>query len=73
MYSFEGNTKGKAAIFGLMHGAGLDLPGSPGSLLLSAAQRLGHIAGNVGRAFSKEEDIPSWWTSKSRGADSTDN
>jgi hypothetical protein len=72
-FSFEGNTQGKAAVFGLLHGAGLNLPGSPGSLFLSVAQRFGHIIGTVGRAFSKEEEIPSWWTSKSRGAELSDN
>jgi hypothetical protein len=56
-FSFEGNTQGKAAVFGL----------------LSVAQRFGHIIGTVGRAFSKEEEIPSWWTSKSRGAELSDN
>lgn len=72
-FSFEGNTQGKAAIFGLLHGAGLNLPGSPGSLLLRVAQRFGHMTGSVGRAFSTEEEIPPWWTSKSRGADLSDN
>lgn len=71
-FSFEGNTEGKAGFFGLFHGAGLNLPGNPGSLFLRVTQRLGHLSGNNGRAFSKEEDIPSWWTSKSRGADLND-
>jgi hypothetical protein len=69
--SFEGNTQGKAAVFGLLHTAGLKLPGSPGSSLLRLLQRVGHLMGN-GRSFSKENEIPAWWTSKSRGADSTD-
>jgi hypothetical protein len=71
--SFEGNTQGKAAVFGLLHGAGLNLPGTPGSLVLTIAQRFGHAVGSLGRSFSKESEIPSWWTSKSRGAEISDN
>ena len=69
---FEGNTEGKAAVFGLFHTAGLKLPATPGNLLLRFAQRFGHFTGSGGRSFSKEEDIPAWWVSKSRGADDTD-
>lgn len=72
-HSFEGNTEGKAAIFGLLHTAGIKLPGSPGSPLLRVLQRLGHLLGNGGRSFSREDEIPSWWTSRSRGADPSDN
>lgn len=69
---FEGNTEGKAAVFGLFHTAGLKLPAGPGNPFLRFLQRLGHTLDNGGRSFSREEDIPSWWTSKSRGADPTD-
>mmetsp|Transcript_23583 Transcript_23583/g.49117 ORF Transcript_23583/g.49117 Transcript_23583/m.49117 type:complete len:275 (+) Transcript_23583:27-851(+) len=68
----EGNTAGKAAVFGLLHTAGLKLPGAPGSLALRIQQRLGHFLGQGGRSFSREDDIPRWWKSKSRGADVTD-
>ncbi len=68
----EGNTQGKAAVFGLLHTAGIKIPGSPGSTLLRLIQRFGHLSGNSGRSFSFEEDIPAWWKSKSRGADPTD-
>lgn len=68
----EGNTEGKAAVFGLLHTAGIRLPGSPGSTRLRLFQRIGHLFGNSGRSFSQEEDIPSWWKSKSRGADPND-
>lgn len=68
----EGNTQGKAAVFGLLHTAGLKIPGGPGDKVFSLIQRIGHLAGNLGRSFSREEDIPKWWTSKSRGADGTD-
>jgi len=69
---FEGNTEGKAAVFGLFHTAGLKLPAGPGNLFLRFAQRLGHALDSGGRSFSEDEDIPAWWTSKSRGADPTD-
>ena len=69
---FEGNTQGKAAIFGLLHNVGLKIPASPGDKLFQFIQRVGHWRGNLGRSWSKEEDIPKWWSSKSRGADGTD-
>lgn len=69
---FEGNTKGKAAVFGMLHTAGLELNASPGDKVFSLIQRLGHLAGNLGRSWSREEEIPEWWVSKSRGADDTD-
>lgn len=73
---FEGNTEGKAAVFGLLHVAGLKLPAVPG-IIFATIQRLGHalagkVAGVGGRSWSREGDIPSWWVSKSRGADDTD-
>lgn len=69
---FEGNTQGKAAVFGLLHTAGLKIPGGPGNMLFTLIQRLGHLSGNQGRSWSKEDEIPNWWTSKARGADGTD-
>jgi hypothetical protein len=72
MDRFEGNTQGKAAVFGLLHTAGLELPAGPGSVQLRFAQWLGHLTGVGGRSFSDDADIPSWWTSKSRGAEPTD-
>lgn len=69
---FEGNTEGKAAVFGLLHTAGLKLNANPGDKLFKFIQSLGHALGGRGRSWSKEEDIPSWWVSKSRGADETD-
>eukprot|EP00591_Stephanopyxis_turris_P008629 CAMPEP_0195522040 /NCGR_PEP_ID=MMETSP0794_2-20130614/19924_1 /TAXON_ID=515487 /ORGANISM="Stephanopyxis turris, Strain CCMP 815" /LENGTH=263 /DNA_ID=CAMNT_0040651719 /DNA_START=51 /DNA_END=842 /DNA_ORIENTATION=+ len=68
----EGNTKGKAAVFGMLHTAGLELSAQPGDVVFSFIQRLGHLAGNLGRSWSKDEDIPKWWVSKSRGADPTE-
>ena len=68
----EGNTEGKAAVFGLLHTAGLKLNANPGDFLFQIIQRIGHAIGGRGRSWSREEDIPSWWVSKSRGADPTD-
>jgi hypothetical protein len=69
---FEGNTQGKAAVFGLLHTAGLKLAANPGDAVFGAIQRIGHFLGGRGRSWSKEEDIPKWWVSRSRGADDTD-
>lgn len=68
----EGNTEGKAAIFGMLHTAGIKLSANPGDKIFALIQRLGHLAGNLGRSWSREEEIPKWWISKSRGADATD-
>jgi len=68
----EGNTEGKAAVFGMLHNAGLKLNANPGDKVFGFIQRLGHLAGNMGRSWSREEEIPKWWISKSRGADKTD-
>ena len=68
----EGNTAGKAAVFGLLHTAGLKIPASPGDKVFQILQRLGHFAGNMGRSWSREKDIPRWWVSPSRGADNTE-
>mmetsp|Transcript_61574 Transcript_61574/g.70753 ORF Transcript_61574/g.70753 Transcript_61574/m.70753 type:complete len:256 (-) Transcript_61574:445-1212(-) len=68
----EGNTEGKAAVFGMLHTAGLKLNANPGDKIFSFIQRIGHLAGSMGRSWSREEEIPKWWTSKSRGADDTD-
>ncbi|KAL7548240.1 hypothetical protein ACHAWF_011531 [Thalassiosira exigua] len=69
---FEGNTQGKAAVFGLLHTAGLKLSASVGSASFRLVQRLGHLLGGRGRSWSKEDEIPRWWSSTSRGADGTD-
>eukprot|EP00586_Coscinodiscus_wailesii_P007360 CAMPEP_0172491244 /NCGR_PEP_ID=MMETSP1066-20121228/21977_1 /TAXON_ID=671091 /ORGANISM="Coscinodiscus wailesii, Strain CCMP2513" /LENGTH=247 /DNA_ID=CAMNT_0013260183 /DNA_START=102 /DNA_END=845 /DNA_ORIENTATION=+ len=69
----EGNTQGKGAIYGLLHVAGLKLSASPGDTVFALIQRLVHALGiGGGRFWSREEDIPSWWVSKSRGADGTE-
>jgi len=68
----EGNTQGKAAVFGMLHNSGLKLNASPGDKIFALIQRLGHLAGNLGRSWTEEEDIPEWWVSPSRGADGTE-
>jgi len=68
----EGNTEGKAAVFGMLHTAGLKLAASPGDKVFAFIQRMGHFAGNMGRSWSREEEIPKWWVSQSRGADETE-
>jgi len=68
----EGNTQGKAAVFGLLHTAGLKLDANPGDAVFATIQRIGHALGGRGRSWSREDDIPEWWVSKSRGADGTE-
>jgi len=68
----EGNTQGKAAVFGMLHTAGLKISATPGDKVFAFIQRLGHLAGNMGRSWSREDEIPKWWVSKSRGADDTE-
>lgn len=68
----EGNTQGKAAVFGLLHTGGLtSISASPGDKVFNFIQKIGHFMNN-GRSWSKEEDIPKWWISPSRGAEGTE-
>ncbi|GFH55689.1 hypothetical protein CTEN210_12165 [Chaetoceros tenuissimus] len=68
----EGNTQGKAAVFGLLHTAGLKLKASPGDAVFGFIQRFGHVVGGMGRSWSRKKDLPKWWVSPSRGADGTE-
>jgi hypothetical protein len=68
----EGNTDGQAAVFGLLKTAGVPVAGGPGSMALRMQQRLAHKVNLAGRAWSRDEDLPKWWTSRSRGADPND-
>jgi hypothetical protein len=70
----EGSTQGKAAIFGLLHAAGIRLSASPGDVVFSLIQRISHLFGTekTGRSWSRQEDIPKWWVSPSKGADETE-
>jgi hypothetical protein len=69
---FEGNTKGKVAVFGLLETAGIGIDNSVNNPFLAAAQKLGRALNLPAQVFSREEDIPSWWKSKARGADPND-
>ena len=69
---FEGSTKGLGAVYGLLFGAGLAPPAQVGDLSLMLQQRLVTDVLGVGRAWSKDEDLPSWWKSQAKGADPTD-
>jgi hypothetical protein len=71
---FEGNTKGSGAVFGLLAGAGLQLPANVGDAALMLQQRLNQdlLNGVFGKVWSTESDIPSWWKSRARGADPND-
>lgn len=68
----EGNTQGKAAVFGLLHTAGLKISASPGDKIFALIQRFGHLVGGLGKSWSEEKNIPKWWVSSSRGADATE-
>jgi hypothetical protein len=68
---FEGTSMGKVAVFGLLQTAGIPLPSTPNPLL-AAAQKINRLLNVEGQAYSKDEDIPSWWKSKARGADPND-
>jgi len=71
---FEGNTKGSGAVFGLLAGAGLQLPSQVGDLSLVLQQRFNTdlLGGIFGKTWSAEESIPNWWKSKAKGADPND-
>jgi hypothetical protein len=69
---FEGNTKGKVAVFGLLETAGISLDNSVGNPWLAALQRFNRFLGTPAQVFSKDEDIPSWWKSSARGAEPND-
>jgi len=71
---FEGNTKGQGAVFGLLNTGGVNTPiSSPGNPFLIFNQKVIAPLLNAGKAFSKEDDIPTWWKSKARGAEGNDN
>eukprot|EP00978_Attheya_sp_CCMP212_P027057 scaffold90177_cov55-Attheya_sp.AAC.1 len=69
---FEGNTKGKVAVFGLLETAGISLDNSVGNSVLVFLQKFNRFINAPLQVFSREEDIPSWWKSKARGAEPND-
>jgi len=69
---FEGNTKGKVAVFGLIESAGLSLDNNIGNTVLVLQQKFNRLLDAEVQIFSKEEDVPSWWKSKAVGAEKND-
>ena len=69
---FEGNTKGKVAVFGLLETAGLPLDNNVGNPILVFQQKLGRFFNGPAQVYSKEEDVPNWWKSKAVGAEKND-
>jgi hypothetical protein len=69
---FEGTTKGKVAVFGLLETAGISLDNNVGNKGLAFQQKVNRAVNGPAQAMSREEDIPKWWKSKARGADATD-
>jgi hypothetical protein len=70
---FTGDTTGgMGAVFGMMKHMGCDIDGSVGSPPMRFVMWLGSRVlpvGSIPKSYSAEEDIPSWWTDKRRGAD----
>ena len=72
---FEGNTKGKVAVFGLLETAGVPLDVSVGNPLLVFAQKANAFLdfdGTAIPAYSEPEDVPSWWKSEAVGGETND-
>lgn len=69
---FEGNTRGKVAVFGLLETAGISLDNSIGNPILRFQQKLNRFLNSPAQVYSKDKDIPAWWKSKARGADPND-
>lgn len=69
---FEGNTKGKVAVFGLLETSGVPLDNNIGNPVLIFQQKLNRMLNGTGQIYSREEDLPSWWKSKAVGAEKND-
>lgn len=69
---FEGNTKGKVAVFGLLETAGIPLDNNVGNTILILQQKLNRWFNGPAQIYSKAEDVPSWWKSKAVGAEKND-
>merc|ERR1719221_927858 len=69
---FEGNTKGKVAVFGLLETAGIPLDNGVGNPFLRITQKIGRFVNLPAQTYSREEDIPSWWKSSAKAADPND-
>lgn len=67
-------TNGMGAVFGLFHHMGIepsldDAVGSPTNQFLQWLSSRVLPDGMLPKSYSKEEDIPSWWTDKRRGCE----
>mmetsp|Transcript_5838 Transcript_5838/g.15009 ORF Transcript_5838/g.15009 Transcript_5838/m.15009 type:complete len:289 (+) Transcript_5838:81-947(+) len=69
---FEGNTRGKVAVFGLFETAGVPLDNSVGNQALAFAQKVNRWLDGPAQIYSKQENIPKWWKSKAVGAEPND-
>jgi len=69
---FEGNTKGKVAVFGLLETAGIPLDNNVGNKVLTFQQKLNRFFNGPLQIYSREEDVPRWWKSKAVGAEVND-
>uniref|UniRef100_A0A7S3L5Z9 Uncharacterized protein n=1 Tax=Amphora coffeiformis TaxID=265554 RepID=A0A7S3L5Z9_9STRA len=69
---FEGNARGKVAVFGLLETACISLENSVGNPILRFQQKLNCFLNSSAQIYSRDDDIPSWWKSKARGADPND-
>lgn len=69
---FEGNTKGKVAVFGLLETAGLSLDNNIGNGILVFQQKLNRFFNGDAQIYSRKEDVPKWWKSRAVGAEKND-
>jgi len=68
---FTGDTTGgRGAVFGLYAVMGEEIDPNPGSWSTMFLQKLGeYLPESVPQSYSKDEDLPAWWTDERRGAE----
>ena len=70
---FEGNTKGKVAVFQLLETAGLPLDNQIGNPLIVLQQKFNRwFVNGPAQVYSKADDVPKWWKSAAVGAELND-
>ena len=70
---FEGNTKGKVAVFQLLETAGLPLDNQIGNPLIVLQQKFNRwFLNGPAQVYSKADDVPKWWKSAAVGAELND-
>lgn len=69
---FEGNTRGMVAVFGLTETAGISIGNTVGDPILIAQLKFNRFMNGPAQAYSKKEDLPSWWKSEAVGAERND-